>query len=315
MAGNSNLHMSKAQKEDEFYTELSMIEKELKFYKQHFENKTVFCNCDDPEWSNFWKYFELKFDDLKLKKLISTHFDATESTYKLELSKDTNNDGVINSKDIIKTPLKENGDFRSPECLSILDECDIVVTNPPFSLFREYITTLIEHDKKFIIIGNLNNITYNEMMPLIKEQKIWAGKNAGHYWFRVPDWYEEKKTDFKIDDNGVKWRRMGNICWFTNMDIPEHYEDLTLYAPYNPDEYPKCLNIDAIFVKLVDKIPIDYDGLMAVPITILPKLNPKQFELVGFDKELTDNHGRVRTLQPNGKEKTEYARLIIRRKL
>lgn len=311
MAGNSNLHMSKVQKKDEFYTELSMIEKELKFYKQHFENKIVLCNCDDPEWSNFWKYFELKFDDLKLKKLISTHFEVSETTYKLELSRGTNN--VI--KDIIRTPLKENGDFRSPECLSILNECDIVVTNPPFSLFREYIATLIEHDKKFIIIGNLNNITYNEMMPLIKEQKIWAGKNAGHYWFRVPEWYEEKKTDFKIDDNGVKWRRMGNICWFTNMDISEHYENLTLCAAYNPEEYPKCLNIDAIFVRLVDKIPINYYGLMAVPITILPKLNPKQFELVGFDKELTDNHGRVRTLRANGKEKTEYARLIIRRKL
>ncbi len=304
MAGNSNLHMSQAQREDEFYTEISMIEKELKYYKNHFEDKIVFCNCDDPEWSNFWKYFYLKFEELKLKKLIATHYDSTQPTYRLD----------YDGKEIKKTNLEQNGDFRSPECLEILEQCDIVVTNPPFSLFREYISTLTGYNKTFLIIGNLNNITYTEMMPLIREQKVWAGKNAGHYWFKVPSWYEEKKTDFKIDETGQKWRRMGNICWFTNMDTPEHYEDIILYAKYNEDDYPKCTNIDAIFVRLVDKIPVDYDGIMAVPITILPKLNPKQFELLGFDKDLTTNHGRVRTLKPDGTEKIEYARLIIRRR-
>lgn len=312
MAGNSNLHMSRSGKADEFYTQISLIEKELKHYKDYFKGKTVFCNCDDPEWSNFWKYFELNFDELGLKKLVSTHYETDKPSYKLELIKDINADGKINDEDRIKTPLKQNGDFRSPECVEILKECDVVVTNPPFSLFREYIAQLMEYKKDFIVVGNQNAITYREILPLIKNNEIWLGYNSGHYWFKVPDSYEVKKTDFKIDETGQKWRRMGNICWFTNIDIEKRHEEMILFRNYTPEKYPHYDNYDAIEVGRTADIPCDYFGVMGVPITFMDKYNPEQFEILGDSRyhdgqDFSDDINVI-----NGK--TLYRRLLIRRK-
>ena len=252
--GNINLHASRSAKADEFYTQISFIENELKHYKQHFFGKTVFCNCDDPEWSNFWKYFRLNFYELGLKKLISTHYEEDKPSYRMDIvSNDSGEQCGI--PDYVKTPLTQNGDFRSPECIEILKEADIVITNPPFSLFREYVAQLMEYGKEFIIVGNQNAITYREILPLIMENKVWLGYNSGHFWFRVPDYYEEKKTDFKIDEDGVKWRRMGNICWFTNIDIEKRHEEMILFHNYTPEKYPKYDNYDAIEVSRTAEIP------------------------------------------------------------
>ena len=341
--GNNNLHMSKAGKQDEFYTQLPMIENELKYYKNHFEGKTVLCNCDDPYESNFFKFFAMRFNILKLKKLIASCYDRSpiaqtqlslfeedrppqeRSPYcaKMIELEDYNGDGAANisdvewllknKKDAVKK-LEGNGDFRSRECIELLKQADIVVTNPPFSLFREYVAQLMEYDKKFIILGNINNITYSEITPLYREGKIWLGRTSGHFWFRVPDTYEAKATDFKIDEDGVKWRRMGNICWFTNLDYKERYEDLHLWRKYNPVDYPKYENIDAIHVKECNDIPDDYYGLMGVPVTFCTKHNPKQFEYLGLDKENTPQKERFKLKQSDGTIKTQYARVLIRRK-
>ena len=238
MSLNGSLSRAKQNKQDEFYTQIKDIEQELKHYKQHFKDKVVFCNCDDPEWSNFWKYFELNFDYLGLKKLISTHYEDDKPSYKLEIIGDVTGDGKVDYKDIIKTPLKQNGDFRSPEAIEILQEVDIVVTNPPFSLFREYIAQLMEYNKKFIIIGNQNAYTYKEIFTLIQQNKIWSGNKSGDMEFRVPDYYEPRATRYRQDETGQKWRSMGNICWFTNLDISKRHENLILYKLYNPEEYP-----------------------------------------------------------------------------
>ena len=339
MAGNSNLHDSIRNKQDEFYTEIGMIEGELKYYRDHFKDKVVLCNCDDPYESNFFKYFVLNFNLLGLKKLICTCFNGSQvsgtqlslfddeeqpitagTAYKIELSnvKDMNGDGTVTLNDVelilhdMKTrpvKLKGNGDFRSPECIKLLKEADIVVTNPPFSLFREYIAQLMQYHKKFLIVGNLNNVTYNDILPLIMGNEVWIGHNSGHYWFRVPNYYEEKKTDFKIDETGQKWRRMGNICWYTNLDFKERHEDMVLYKKYNPDDYPTYENADAIHIEYVKDIPCDYDGTMGVPITFLPKYNPDQFTILGLDKQFTTDGGRGKL---NGKSK--YARLFIRKR-
>ena len=310
--GNSNLHMSRAGKTDEFYTQISLIEQELRHYKDFFRGKTVFCNCDDPEESNFWKYFELNFEQFALKKVIATHYETEKSSYKLELMKDKNGDGKVNELGIIRTPLRQNGDFRSPECLEIMQGADVIVTNPPFSLFREYIAQLMEYGKHFLIIGNQNAITYREILPLFIDNKVWLGYNSGHFWFRVPDDYEEKKTDFKIDEAGVKWRRMGNICWFTNIDIEKRHENLTLFRNYTPDKYPKYDNYDAINVDKTVDIPCDYFGIMGVPITFIDKHNPDQFELLGDSRyhdgqDFSDDINVI-------KGKTLYRRLLIRRR-
>lgn len=321
MAGNKNVHASRSAKADEFYTQISLIEKELKHYKKYFKDKVIFCNCDDPEYSNFWKYFELNFEALGLKKLVATHYETTKKSYKLELISDVNNDGKINNLDIIKTPLQQNGDFRSPECIEILKEADIVITNPPFSLFREYIAQLMEYEKDFIIIGNQNALSYREIFPLVKNNIIWLGYNNGHFWFRVPDDYEEKKTDFKIDENGIKWRRMGNICWFTNLDIDKRHEEMTLYKNYNEKEYPKYDNYNAIEVSKTAEIPVDYYDVMGVPLTFMDKYNPEQFEIIG-QTHSGDTSPEVEALRTdeqhrhggriNGKEK--FARILIRRR-
>ena len=262
---NKSLHKAKSAKNDEFYTQLSDIEKELKHYKKHFKNKKVFCNCDDPETSNFWKYFELNFEHLGLKRLISTHYEISKPSYKLKLIRDTNDDGKINKLDIIKTPLKQNGDFRSSECSKLLSKVDVVITNPPFSLFREFITTLIEHDKKFIIIGNMNAITYKEVFKLIKDNKVWLGHTH--------------PKEFIHPDGSVK--KFGNICWFTNLPIQKRNEELILYKTYNKKDYPKYDNHNAIEVSKVKDIPYDYYDTMGVPITFLDHYNPDQFKMLG----------------------------------
>ena len=280
MAANANLHKAKNAKNDEFYTQLTDVSKELMHYKQHFKDKIVFCNCDDPTWSAFWKYFHLNFSALGLKKLISTHYDKTEPTYKMEYEGGDDNDIEVG----VKTPLEGNGDFRNQECLDLLDEADIVVTNPPFSLFREYVACLMEHKKKFLIIGNMNAITYKEIFPLIREDKMWVGANekggtrkGNSMCFTVPDDFTGKT----IDVDGVPMAQV-SAWWFTNLDIAKCHERLTLRKTYTPEEYPTYDNYDAINVDKVDQIPCDYDGVMGVPITYLDKYNPEQFEILGI---------------------------------
>ncbi|HAS91622.1 MAG TPA: modification methylase [Clostridiales bacterium] len=299
MSGNTSLLKASIAKDDEFWTQIRDIEEELRNYYRHFKDKVIFCNCDDPEHSNFWRYFRLNFNHLGLKKLVATHFDANSPTYKLE----------FDGKWVVKTDLIQNGDFRSPECIEILKESDIVVTNPPFSLFREYIAQLVDYDKKFVIIGNQNAITYKEIFALLKENKVWLGYKSGDMAFRVPDHYPPRKTRFWIDGEGKKWRSLGNICWFTNLDIAKRHEDLPLYKKYNEAEFPKYDDYDAINVGRISDIPVDYDGIMGVPVTFLHKYNPKQFELVGIDRYVEDNPHYGRRFTINGKE--TYARILI----
>lgn len=313
---NKTLQAARKEKNDEFYTQLADIENELKHYKQHFEGKTVLCNCDDPYESNFFKYFAMNFNYLKLKKLIATCYDSSmvaftqlslfdggkeilngsRKAYRIELNevKDYNGDGAIDLADVeymlrygdnSPKKLNGNGDFRSEECLELLKQADIVVTNPPFSLFREYVAKLIEYDKKFIIIGNQNAITYKEIFPLLKDNKMWLGYNSGAQIFRVPATIERKNLFVR---DGVTYAKFGNICWYTNLEQPKRHELLPLYKKYTPEEYPKYDNYDAIEVSKVADIPYDYfpsessSGDMGVPITFLDKYNPEQFEIVGL---------------------------------
>lgn len=312
--GNSNLQASKSGKTDEFYTQLPFIENELKHYRDSFKDKTVFCNCDDPEISNFLRYFQLNFYYLGLKKLVCTHYDANKPTYKLEILPSEESSGQINIPDYVITPLQQNGDFRSPECIEILKEADIVVTNPPFSLFREYIAQLMEYEKDFLIVGNLNAVKYKEILPLLMNNKIWLGANSGHYWFRVPDYYEEKKTDFKIDEDGTKWRRMGNICWFTNLDYKERHEDILLYKSFDKNNNPKYETYDAYEVSKVTEIPCDMplETVFGVPITFMTKYNPEQFEILGVLNSGSGNEFDLAKAIVNGKQL--YSRFLIRRK-
>jgi hypothetical protein len=345
MRGNRNLHMSRDGKTDEFYTQLSLIESELKHYKQFFNGKVVLCNCDDPYESNFFKYFALNFNSLGLKKLIATCYatspisytqlnlfgedivtnseESDRKPYKIVITEvtDENADGRVDLSDVeyllrnrknLLTLLEGDGDFRSTECVELLKQADVVVTNPPFSLFREYVAQLMEYEKSFIIIGNQNAITYKEILPLIRDEKIWLGYMSGHFWFKVPDTYEEKKTDFKIDEDGQKWRRMGNICWFTNVDIEKRHEDLALFRNYSPEMYPKYDNYDAIEVGKTADIPCDYYGVMGVPITFIDKFNPEQFEILG-DSRYHDGQDYSDDINViNGK--TLYRRILIRRR-
>ena len=304
-SANNKLFKAKQEKRYEFYTQLSDIEKELKHYKDEFKGKTIFCNCDDPEWSNFWKYFELNFDYLGLKKLISTHYEDSKPSYKLEIIGDISGDGKVDHKDIIKTPLKQNGDFRSPEAIEILKEADIVITNPPFGLFREYVAQLEKHNKDFIIIGNTNALTYKEIFKLFKENKIRTGYtnfNVGMYFF-VPDSYEKYA---KIVD-GRKMVRVSTSCWFTSLPVKKHQDFLICYKTYNEQDYPKYDNYDAINVSTYTDIPMDYDGAMGVPVTFLDKYNPDQFEIIKFRKGDDE-----KDLCINGK--CPYFRVLIKRK-
>jgi len=309
---HKKLTVAKERKYDEFYTQLSDIEKELQHYKEHLKGKVVFLNCDDPEESNFWKYFALNFKFLGLKKLIATHYGNGKPSYKLEK----------NNGDTIKTCLKQNGDFRSPECIEILKEADIVVTNPPFSLLREYIAQLMEYHKKFIIIGSINALSYKEIFKLFRENKMWLGYSihSGEREFRVPNDYPFDTLGYRVDENGIKYIKKG-VRWFTNLDYKERHENLVLYKNYTPDEYPKYDNYDAIEVSKTKEIPINYKGLIGVPLTFMDKYNPDQFEILGmissagYDKEVVGiPFIGEKDARPLINGKNTYARIIIRNK-
>lgn len=314
-SSNKNLHKANRAKKDEFYTQLVDIEKELKHYKDQFKNKVVYCNCDDPFESNFFKYFAASFNALKLKKIIATSYVPSpiaggqlslfkikglknknkKQPFKIEIKKvaDDNKDGAIDLADIewllkndanTSAPLKDGGDFRSKECIELLKEADIVCTNPPFSLFREYVAQLVEYDKKFLILGDQNAITYKEIFKLIKENKLWLGyDNGGTKWFQVPMDYDIPTESRKKIVDGVKYFSMGRILWFTNLETTKRHEELTLYKKYSPEEYPKYDNYDAIEVSRVLDIPMDYKGAMGVPITFVDKYNPEQFEIIDIN--------------------------------
>jgi hypothetical protein len=291
---NRNLHQAKNAKKDEFYTQLTDIENELKHYKAHFKNKVVYCNCDDPRMSNFFHYFSYNFEDLGLKKLITTCYQnqnrdlfskhTSEQAIYLEYYGDKNNNKTPDVEEIGVQYLKGDGDFRSAESIALLQQADIVVTNPPFSLFREYVAQLIQYDKKFIILGNLNAITYKEIFPLIKKNKLWFGPSihSGDREFGVPDNYPLKAAGYRIDENGRKFIRVKGVRWFTNLDHNKRHEDLILYKTYSEEDYPKYDNYDAINVDKTKEIPMDYKGAMGVPITFLDKYNPEQFEILGI---------------------------------
>ncbi len=313
----SRLTAAKTQKKDEFYTQLADIENELKHYKQQFRGKVVFCNCDDPYESNFFKYFANNFNHLGLKKLITTSYTKSpiagtqlslldveglkpggKQPFKVEINEvpDSDGSGSIDLSDVqylikhnknIATPLKGNGDFRNEECVALLKTADIVVTNPPFSLFRQYVAQLVEHNKKFLIVGSKNAITYKEIFRLIQDNKLWLGYGfaGGNAFFRTP--YDDNDAYaagvFNPETGLVKFR---NVGWFTNMDFEERHEKLVLYKKYTPAAYPKYDNYDAINVDKTSEIPMDYDEMMGVPITFLDKYNPDQFEIVGITKKV-----------------------------
>ena len=323
-----NFREAKVAKEDEFYTQLSDIENELKHYKVHFNGKTVLCNCDDPRVSNFFHFFSYNFEQLGLKKLITTCYknqnrdlfsqNDSERAIWLEYYGDRNGNRVPDPEEIGIHYFNGDGDFRSQECIELLKEADIVVTNPPFSLFREYVAQLMKYEKKFVIIGSQNAITYKEIFTNIKENKMWLGSCLSFAKFRVPDYYEPRATRFWIDENGQKWRSMGNICWFTNLDIAKGHEEIILYKRYSPEEYPNYDNYNAINVNKVAEIPMDYDGVMGVPITFLDKYNPIQFEILGIMNTGEINEGIRYPNTPHGRPvvngKEIYLRILIRRK-
>lgn len=297
---NSSLHAAKDAKNDEFYTRLEDINEEMNHYEDKFRGKVVFCNCDDPKWSNFWKYFHLNFEYLGLKKLITTHYEPDDiQSYKIEYTGGNDED----FEDGVITPLTQNGDFRSPECLALLDEADIVVTNPPFSLFREYVAVLMEHNKQFLIIGNINAITYKEIFSLMKTNEVWLGyRNLSRdMYFDVPDdrkkWLVENKKEgsaYKIV-NGVVMGRLASACWFTNIDHSKRHELLETTYFYSkkeqlyPDLYPFYDELkDVINVDKVTEIPMDFEGYMGDPITFMDKYNPEQFEIIDALNRYTD---------------------------
>ena len=294
MAGNKNLHAANKAKKDEFYTQLEDISRELEHYKEHFKGKTVLCNCDDPRISNFFKYFSYKFEELGLKKLITTCYknqemdlfsqNDCERAIWLEYNGEKDGGNIPTVEQIGIHYFEGDGDFRSKECIELLKQADIVVTNPPFSLFREYVAQLMENEKKFLIIGNVNAVTYKEIFKLIKENKLWIGKtiHSGDRKFGVPDDYPLSAAGCGIDENGKKFIRVKGVRWFTNMEYKERHENLDLYKTYTPEEFPNYENYDAINVGETKDIPVDYDGVMGVPITFLDKYNPEQFEIIAL---------------------------------
>ncbi|MBN1778882.1 MAG: adenine-specific methyltransferase EcoRI family protein [Candidatus Buchananbacteria bacterium] len=316
-SSNKNLHKASKEKKDEFYTQLADIEKELKHYKSQFRNKVVFCNCDDPRESNFVKYFSMNFEHLGLKKLIATHYkDANlftqEAPYKLEYAGDKNGNRMPDPEEFI-TEMIGTGDFRSEECIDLLKEADIVVTNPPFSMFREYVAQLEEYNKKFLIIGNTNAITYKEVFKLIKEDKLRTGYtnfNVGMFFVVPDDW-----TEFHhIDEDGRKIARVSTSCWYTNLIVDKHKQDLTLYKKYTPDEYPKYDNYNAININKYTDIPYDYDGQMGVPVTFVDKYNPDQFEIIGHIGSVGADgvYSFANAIYINGKKL--FKRILVRNK-
>lgn len=350
-ASNSLLNRANKAKKDEFYTQLTDIEKELRHYKAFFREKVVFCNCDDPYESNFFKHFAMCFNSYGLKKLIATCYATSpvmytqltlfgdevpvgeavsgKKPYKIEITevKDLNGDGAVDLADVeyllksgknTLTLLEGDGDFRSEECIELLKEADIVVTNPPFSLFREYVAQLMEYEKKFLIIGNQNAITYKEIFPLLKDNKMWLGygfnRNCAHF---INRYYEDTATDADHREGMI---RVSGVMWYTNLDVSKRHENMILYKTYNPEEYPKYDNYDAINVDKAAEIPCNYNGVMGVPITFMQKYNPDQFEIVGctesegkgFSNGLWDENSKV--AQPLVSGERKYKRIFIKRK-
>lgn len=325
---NSNLQKAKKGKNDEFYTQLEDIERELKHYKEHFKDKVVYCNCDDPRVSNFFHYFSYNFEKLGLKKLITTCYknqsrdlfsdNQSDKAIWLEYTGDRNGDKVPNPEEIGVHELQGDGDFRSQESIELLKQADIIVTNPPFSLFREYVAQLVEYDKKFVIIGHQNALTYKEIFPLIKENKLWLGYGfkggASHF---INTHYEDYAT---ATDRKEGMIRVSGVVWYTNLDIAKRHEDLILYKQYSPQEYPKYDNYDAIEVSKTKDIPIDYSGIMGVPITFMDKYSPEQFEIIGatesegkgFSNGLWDEKSQIS--QPLVNKTRVYKRIFIRNK-
>ena len=326
---NKNLNKAKSSKKDEFYTQLSDIERELKHYKKHFKGKVVYCNCDDPRVSNFFHYFSYNFEKLGLKKLIATCYknnqnmdlfsqnDSERAIY-LEYNGDKNGNFVPEPEEIGIDHLKGEGDFRSKESIELLKQADIVVTNPPFSLFREYVAQLIEYDKNFIIIGHQNALTYKEIFPLIKENTLWLGYGfkggAAHF---INTQYKDYAS---ADDHQEGMIRVSGVTWYTNFDISKRHEDLILYKQFNSDEFPKYDNYDAININKTKDIPLDYEGYMGVPITFMNKYNPEQFEIIGatesegkgFSNGLWDKESKIS--QPVVNKKRVYKRIFIKNK-
>ena len=310
MAKNTNLTDAKKAKNDEFYTRIEDIEKELKHYKDFFRGKVVFCNCGDAIHHNFGKYFSMNFEHLGLKKLICTSFEMDGSHGKVAIYEGDKNGNYIPDSDEWTTyKLEGNGDFRSAECVELLKQSDVVVTNPPFSLFRDFVAQLVKYDKKFLIIGNMNAITYKEIFPLIKDNKIWLGVSikSGDRKFYVPDNYPLNASGCGIDENGKRFIRVKGVRWFTNIEDANCNLPLDLYKKYNPKDYPKYDNYNAINVDKVTDIPMDYDGVMGVPITFLDKYCPTQFEIVKFRKGDDD-----KDLYISG-HKSIYFRILIRK--
>ena len=365
---NKNLNAAKTAKKDEFYTQMTDIERELQHYWQHFRDKVVLCNCDDPYESNFFKYFALRFNQLGLKKLICTCYDGSpvmgselslfaldaegeekKVAYKVEITEvsDVNGDGAVDLADVeylikndknVLSILRGNGDFRSQECIELLKEADIVVTNPPFSLFREYIGQLMKYEKKFLIVGNQGAIIYKEIFPAVIENRIWLGYGfkGGAAHFLSP--YEDIAT---ASDHKEGMIRVSGVHWFTNLEIPKRNEPIDLVCKYSPEEYPTYDNYDAIEVSKTNDIPCDYIGVMGVPITFLDKYNPEQFEILGMCENLDlyhlktkvytseecrkaylDRFGKKGTYDlnasgviiKNGKKEKVYSRILIRNK-
>lgn len=356
-SGNRALSSAKSAKQDEFYTQLVDIENELKHYRAQLRGKVVLCNCDDPYESNFFRYFALNFNALGLKKLIATSYAKStvaggylplidmaglkpegKEPYAIEICTvpDANGDGAIDLADVeyllrhdantCRTLKGDSeygaGDFRSAECVKYLRQADVVVTNPPFSLFREFVSLLVEHDRKFLIVGNQNQVASNEIASLFTQGKIWSGNYSGDMAFRVPDYYEPRETRFWIDENGKKWRSLGTGCWYTNLDFAKRHEILNLYKTFDPDHYPTYVNYDAIEVGRYTDIPADYAGQMGLPITALGKLSPDQFEIIGFSGTLARpmaevisgeaGSGRFYLDEGNGKYKRMYDRVVVK---
>ncbi|OGD66751.1 hypothetical protein A2442_01350 [Candidatus Campbellbacteria bacterium RIFOXYC2_FULL_35_25] len=346
-SSNSNLHKANRAKKDEFYTQLIDIEKELKHYKEQFRDKVVYCNCDDPFESNFFKYFASNFNVLGLKKLIATSYKpspiantqlglfgddkklskskgrpkTTANKFIINEASDFDGDGAFDLHDIAEqlkanknnewAPLKGDGDFKSPESIELLKQADIVVTNPPFSLFREYVAQLVEYDKKFLILGQQGAVIYKEFIPLIKENKVWLGHdNGGTKWFQVPMDYDIPTESRKKNVDGVKYFSMGSVNWYTNLEVARRHNDLVLYKKYNPKEYFKYDNYDGINVNRYIDIPMDYEGVMGVPITFLNYHNPDQFEIIGLDRYTGKNGDKDFTI--NGK--MLFRRILIKNK-
>ena len=320
MSMNENLRQARRKKKDEFYTQLSDIENEMQHYEPHFADKTIYCNCDDPRVSNFYRYFSLKFEDLKLKRLIASCYrnqDAdlfsrhdSEKAVWIEYTGYRKGERTPRDEDAKVRPFEGDGDFRSAECIELLKQADIVVTNPPFSLFREYVAQLVEHSKKFLIIGNQNSTTYKDIFPLIKENKIWLGPSikSGDREFGVPDHYPLTAATSRIDENGNKFIRVKGVRWFTNIDHAKRHKFLKLGAKYkgNEEEYSTYDNYDAINVNLVADIPSDWTGVMGVPISFLDKHNAEQFEILGvsylWDDHITSHtfYNAFKEMRPDG---------------